>query len=172
MLLIRNVYPGSYFFCRFIPNQKFFHPRSRIRIKEFHYFNPKNCFLALGVSNMVRVVHPGRIWILIFYPCRIQGSTRHRIPDPGSQHWTQLAFYKFFSTSKFGLVWSGCAAAEAERCGERVELGGALHRPGAPPPVHHPPQGHRHRQGDLCQSCSNQGCLAQIHRGESAGTGP
>jgi hypothetical protein len=37
--------------------QIFFHPGSRIRIKEFKYFNPKNCFQALG--NMIRVVHPG-----------------------------------------------------------------------------------------------------------------
>ncbi len=30
---------------------------SRIRIKEFKYFNPKNCFYVLG--NMIRDVHPG-----------------------------------------------------------------------------------------------------------------
>ncbi len=28
-----------------------------------------------------------RIRILIFYPSRIQGSKRHRIPDPDPQHW-------------------------------------------------------------------------------------
>jgi hypothetical protein len=27
-----------------IPDLKFFYPGSRIRIKEFKYFNPKNCF--------------------------------------------------------------------------------------------------------------------------------
>jgi hypothetical protein len=32
---------------------------------------------------MIRVVHPEpRIWILTFYPSRIPGSKRHRIPDP------------------------------------------------------------------------------------------
>ncbi len=35
-----------------------------------------------------RVVLPGfRIRILTFYPSRIQGSKRHRIPDPDPQHW-------------------------------------------------------------------------------------
>jgi hypothetical protein len=29
----------------------------RIRNNEFKYFNPKNCFYALG--NMIRDVHPG-----------------------------------------------------------------------------------------------------------------
>jgi hypothetical protein len=45
---------------------------------------------------MIRIFHPGsgsRIWILTFYlsrilildpRSRIQGSKRHRIPDPGS----------------------------------------------------------------------------------------
>jgi hypothetical protein len=28
----------------FIPDPNFFHPGSWIRIKEFKYFNPKNCF--------------------------------------------------------------------------------------------------------------------------------
>jgi hypothetical protein len=46
-LLIRDVYPGS--LIRIFP--------SRILIKEFKYFNKKNCFLALG--NMIWVVHPG-----------------------------------------------------------------------------------------------------------------
>jgi hypothetical protein len=48
----------------FIPDPNFFHPgskfvqlASRIRIKEFKYFTPKNCFYASG--NMIRVVQPG-----------------------------------------------------------------------------------------------------------------
>jgi hypothetical protein len=37
---------------------------------------------------MIRVVHPGsRIRMLTFYPSRIPGSRRHRIPDPDPQHW-------------------------------------------------------------------------------------
>ncbi len=72
--LLRIVYPGS--------RSNFFHPGSRIliRIKEFNYFNPKNCFNALGIIYMIRDVYPwSRIRILIFYPSRIQGSIRHRI---------------------------------------------------------------------------------------------
>ncbi len=69
-------------------------PGNRMHIKEFKYFNQKNSFLAL--RNMIRVFHPGsgsRIWILTFYlsqitildpRLRIQGSKRHRIPDPRS----------------------------------------------------------------------------------------
>jgi hypothetical protein len=69
-------------------------PGSQMHIKEFKYFNKKNGFSAL--INMIQVFHPGsesRIWILTFYlsripildpRSRIQGSKRHRIPDPGS----------------------------------------------------------------------------------------
>ncbi len=74
---IRDVYPGSEFFPSRIPHPNFFHPGSRIRIKEFMYFNPKNCFQALG--NMIRVVHPGS-------GSRIQWSKRHRILDADPQH--------------------------------------------------------------------------------------
>jgi hypothetical protein len=51
----------------FILDPHYFHPRSRvkkipgsrirIRFKEFKYFNPKNCFQALG--NMIQNVHSG-----------------------------------------------------------------------------------------------------------------
>jgi hypothetical protein len=60
----------------FIPETGSEYFPSRIRIKEFKYFNPKNGFQALG--NMIRIVHPGsgfRIRILTLYPSRI--------PDPG-----------------------------------------------------------------------------------------
>ncbi len=50
----------------------FFHPEYRIRIKEFKYFNLKNCFQALG--NMIRVVHPGS---------RGQKGTGYRIRNTG-----------------------------------------------------------------------------------------
>ncbi len=50
MLRIRDVYPGCEFFS--IPDPNF---PSRIHIKEFKYFNPKNCFQSLG--NMIRDVH-------------------------------------------------------------------------------------------------------------------
>jgi hypothetical protein len=43
------------FFPSWIQGQK--DSRIRIRIKEFKYFKPKNCFYAPG--NMIRDVHPG-----------------------------------------------------------------------------------------------------------------
>jgi hypothetical protein len=63
----------------FIPDPTFSHPGSRIRIKEFKYFNPK------ALENMVRVVHPGsRIWMMTFYPSRIPDPGVKKSPDPGS----------------------------------------------------------------------------------------
>ncbi len=46
VMRIRDVYPGSRIrlFPSRIPNPNCFHPGSRIRIKEFMYFNPKNGF--------------------------------------------------------------------------------------------------------------------------------
>jgi len=49
-------YPGSEFFPSWIPDPIFFHPGSRIRIKEFKYFNQKKWFLSsrkydLGCSS-------------------------------------------------------------------------------------------------------------------------
>ncbi len=65
---------GSDFFLSRIPDPNCSHP-------EFEYFNPKTWFLSS------RKYDPGcssRIRILTFYPSRIQGSKRHRIPytDP------------------------------------------------------------------------------------------
>ncbi len=77
------------------PGYEFFHPGSRNRIflsgsrlkkipdpgsasKNLSMFNPKNCFFALG--NMIRDVHHGSR--SCFFISRIQGSKRHRIPDP------------------------------------------------------------------------------------------
>jgi hypothetical protein len=64
-----------------IQGQKDFGSRIRVRIKEFKYFNPKNCFLrsrkyVLGSSSRIPYLdldfftHPGS---------RIKGSKRHRI---------------------------------------------------------------------------------------------
>jgi hypothetical protein len=81
-----------------IPDLIFFHPRSRIRtlfpsqicIKEFKYFYPEKWFLSsrkydLGCSSRISDPDPD------FLPIpdlgsRIQGSKRHRIPDPDLQH--------------------------------------------------------------------------------------
>ncbi len=73
VLRIRDVYPGSEFFP------------SRIRIKEFKYFNPNKWFLALG--NKTRVVNPGSV----FLPIPDPGVKK--APDPGSTTliWTSLS---------------------------------------------------------------------------------
>jgi len=52
--------PGSEFFPSRIPDPNFFYPGSRIRIKEFKYFNPKNWFLSSrkydpGCSSWIKI---------------------------------------------------------------------------------------------------------------------
>jgi hypothetical protein len=74
--------PGSDFFPSRIPDPNCFHPGSRIRIKEFKYFNPKKWFLSS------RKYDPGcssRLQILTFYPSRIPDPGVKKAPDPGSR---------------------------------------------------------------------------------------
>jgi hypothetical protein len=84
--------PGSDFFPSQIPDPNCFHPGSRIPIKEFKYFNPKEWFLSSrkhdpGCSS--RIPDPDPDFLPIPDPgSRIQGSKRHRIPDPDPQHCT------------------------------------------------------------------------------------
>jgi hypothetical protein len=73
--------PGSKFFPSWIPDPNFFHPGSASK----------------NLSILTRVFYPGSgslTQILTFYPSqiqildprsRIQGSKRHRSPDPGSR---------------------------------------------------------------------------------------
>jgi hypothetical protein len=64
-----------------IPDPNCFHPRSRIRIKKFKYFNPKILF------PRSRKYDPGcssRIRILIFHTSRIPNAGVKKAPDPGS----------------------------------------------------------------------------------------
>ena len=84
VLRIPDVYPGPRIrlFPFRIQNPYCFHPGSRIRIEEFKYFNPQKRFL---ISRKYDLGCSSRIRILTFYRFRIQGSKRHRIPDP--QHW-------------------------------------------------------------------------------------
>ncbi len=70
-----------------IPDPNFFHPGYRIRIKEFKYFNPKNCFQALG--NMIRC----SFRILIFYQSRNPNRGVKKAPDPGSGSATLEMYY-------------------------------------------------------------------------------
>jgi hypothetical protein len=64
---------------------------SRIRIKEFKYFDPNKWFLSSRKYRMIRVVHPGSGSLFFTHPgsmgqngtgSQIHGSKRHRIPDP------------------------------------------------------------------------------------------
>ncbi len=111
VLLIRDVYPGSwipdpnFFHPRSrILDQNFLHPGSEIfpsrildpgcALKNLSILTKKNGFSA--IKNIIQVFDPGsrsRIWILTIYlsqipildpRSQIQGSKRHRIPDPGS----------------------------------------------------------------------------------------
>ncbi len=94
--------PVSDFFPSRIPDPNCLHPGSRIRIKELKYFNPKKTkkwFLSSrkydpGCSS--RIPDPDADFLPITDPgsrgqkgigSRIQGSKRHRIPDPDQQHW-------------------------------------------------------------------------------------
>ncbi len=82
-LRIRDGYPGFEFFPLRI--RIFFIPDPYK--KKLSIFNPKKWFLSS------RKYDPGcssRIRILTFYPSRIQGSKRHRIPDP--QHCLMALF--------------------------------------------------------------------------------
>jgi hypothetical protein len=75
-----------------IPDPRSKRFRIRIRIKAVKYFNPKKWFLSSskydpGCSPWIRV-------LIFFYPSRIQGSKRHRIPDPGPQNCIYLVCRK------------------------------------------------------------------------------
>ncbi len=124
-------HPGSWIKIFPIPD-----PRSQIHIKEFKYFNQKNCFWALGI--MIRVVHPGsesRIWILIFYTSRIQGSKRQRIPDP--EHWNVQGNWEWpLRAPKRGA----CTWCRIRRWGTASPAPPAPGSPGWTPPGHPPPQ--------------------------------
>ncbi len=90
--------PGSKFFASWIPDPGSEFIPSRIldpgcALKNLSILTKKNGFSAH--RNMIQIFDPGsgsRIWILTFYlsqipildpRSRIQGSKRHRIPDPG-----------------------------------------------------------------------------------------
>ncbi len=85
MLRIRDVFPGSEFSISDPGSKRFriLNPAPHKRIEVF--LTQKLVSKALG--NMIRDVHLGsRMGILNFYPSWIQGSKRHRIPDPVPQH--------------------------------------------------------------------------------------
>jgi hypothetical protein len=87
--------PGSDFFPSLIPYPNCLHPRSRVRIKKnLSVLTPKKWFLSSrkydpGCSS--RIPDPDAD----FYPSRIPGSKRHRIPDPDPQHLNRLTNISF-----------------------------------------------------------------------------
>ncbi len=87
MLRIRDVYPGSDFFPSRI--RIFFHPRSRIHIYEFNYFNPKSCFKLSEIWSGLFIPDPDPD----FLPIPDPGVKR--APDPGSGSATLLEHVKF-----------------------------------------------------------------------------
>ncbi len=103
--------PRPYFQCCgsgiFIPDPNFFHPGSRIRIKEFKFFNSKKWFLSS------RKYDPGcssRIQILKFYlqdpgyRCLKGSGSRFRIRNTGYFYWVRNScrsgFYRYVKIYK------------------------------------------------------------------------
>jgi hypothetical protein len=80
VLRIRDAYLGSEFS---IPDPRSKRFRIRIHNKDVKYFNPKNCFIALG--NMIRDVQFIPDTDLDFLPILDPGVKK--APDPDPQHW-------------------------------------------------------------------------------------
>ncbi len=72
-MVISVVDPGCFY-----PGSKIYHPGFGSAVENFSIFNPKNLYEALGY--MIQDVHPGSG----LFPPWIQGSQKHRIPDPGN----------------------------------------------------------------------------------------
>jgi hypothetical protein len=87
VLLIRDVYPGSRIRLFSIPDPGSEIFPSRIRTKEFQYFNPKKWFLSSkkydpGCSSPIPDTGS-------------RGQKRHRIPDSADQdpqHWRKVSY--------------------------------------------------------------------------------
>ncbi len=94
--------PDPTFFPSRIPDLNCFHPGTRIRIKEFKYFNPKKWFLSS------RKYGPGcssRIWILTFYPSRIPDPGVKKALDPGSGSATLLKIRNRMREANSSILW-------------------------------------------------------------------
>ncbi len=108
--------PGSKFFPSQIPDPNFSHHWWK---KEFKYFNPKKWFQR---SKKYDSGFSSWILILTFYSSQIpildprswiQGSKRHRIPDPGSLIWIHITGDFGFAMAVGGSVgyWLSTGAA-------------------------------------------------------------
>jgi hypothetical protein len=82
---LRNMYFARCCGSRmFIPDPNFFHPGSRIRLKELKYFNPKKWFRRTqnydpGFSSRIRIPDPDPDFLPISDP------EIKKAPDPGSR---------------------------------------------------------------------------------------
>ncbi len=98
------------------PGAKFFHPGSRIRIKEFKYLNPKNWFLSTwkydsGCSSRIWIPDPDPDPDLL----SIQDPGVKKAPDPGygSGYW----FLRFRFRNTEGVKKSCCCSPDNDgRC--------------------------------------------------------
>ncbi len=86
-IFFRDVYPGFDFSIPHPGSTRFLIPElDSIHIKEFKFFNPKNCSRAIRILS--GMFCSSRIRILDFFTHLgsrnppIKGSKRHRIPDP------------------------------------------------------------------------------------------
>ncbi len=74
--------PGSEFFPSRI--HIFFHPRSRMSASKNLSILAQKIVSKQALRNMIRVVHHGSGFFFTHPKSQIQGSKRHRIPEPGS----------------------------------------------------------------------------------------
>jgi hypothetical protein len=142
---IRDVYPGSRIRLFSIPDpgSEFFNPGSRIRIKEFKYFNQKELFLSSRKYDWV--VHPGYGSLLFNHPgSRIQGQkgTGSRIRNTDFQNrfiWTrsgvgrQVPYYRYCNVIRgyiSSLTWE-CFRVNLSRDWIQKSLTGSAFTTGA-----------------------------------------
>jgi hypothetical protein len=86
----------------FHPESEFFHPGSRIRTKEFKYFNPKKCFLSSRKSSGFFIPDPDPYFLPIPEPGVKKAPDRSRI---------RIRNTAFLHLSRFTLQPGKCGGA-------------------------------------------------------------
>ncbi len=117
-----GVYPGSRirFFPSRIPDPNFSHPRSRIRIFPIPDSGSASKNLTILTQKFVakapRKYDPGcSSWL--FYPSRIPGSQRHRIPYP--QHCLQAVLHRVIRNWR---PWRTCRVGVRKCYGSGIQV--------------------------------------------------
>jgi hypothetical protein len=157
VLRIRDVYPRSDFFS--IPDPNFFHPVSRILIKEFKYLTPKKLFLSSrkydpGCSFQIRIPDPQRCRPLYFSVLKI--ATCHTLARQYLQLFIMYTVFAAFYQLILGK--SGMLIYVCLRCsGWRVHCTGA-HRGDRPQSCDASPA---HRKGQLQAKITRTGYTIQ-----------